>query len=64
MYNFESFTFEHYEAVFEDTRLIVILINTVIVALLSALISTTIGVLGALGLSSFEIKQCEMQYFI
>ena len=29
MNNFESFTLEHYKAVFEDTRLIVILINTV-----------------------------------
>ena len=33
MSNFESFTLEHYAAVFEDTRLIVILINTIIVAL-------------------------------
>ena len=38
MSNFESFTLEHYAAVFEDTRLIMILINTIIVALLSALI--------------------------
>ena len=34
MSNFESFTLEHYAAVFEDTRLIVILINTIVVALL------------------------------
>ena len=33
MNNFESFTWEHYAAVFSDTRLIMILINTVIVAL-------------------------------
>ncbi len=50
MNDFESFTLEHYAAVFSDTRLIMILINTVIVALLSALISTVIGVLGALGI--------------
>ena len=50
MNNFESFTWEHYGAVFSDTRLIMILINTVIVALLSALISTVIGVLGSLGI--------------
>jgi len=50
MSNFESFTLEHYGAVFSDTRLIMILINTVIVALLSALISTVIGLFGALGI--------------
>lgn len=50
MTNFKSFTLEHYKAVFEDTRLINILINTVVVALLSALISTIIGTLGAIGI--------------
>lgn len=50
MSSFESFTWEHYAAVFEDTRLIMIVFNTVIVALLSALISTMIGVLGALAI--------------
>ena len=50
MSSFESFTLEHYAAVFEDTRLIVILINTIVVALLSALVSTAIGVLGALAI--------------
>lgn len=50
MSGFESFTLEHYAAVFNDTRLIVILINTIVIALLSALISTTIGVLGALAI--------------
>lgn len=50
MNNFESFTWEHYAAVFSDTRLIMILINTVIVALLSALIATIIGVFGSLGI--------------
>ena len=64
MSNFESFTFEHYAAVFEDTRLIVILINTIVVALLSALVSTAIGVLGALGYRlSCAIKQCAMQCY-
>ena len=62
MSNFESFTLEHYAAVFEDTRLIVILINTIVVALLSALVSTAIGVLGALPLFSCAIKRCAMQY--
>lgn len=56
MNHFDSFTFEHYQAVFEDSRLIVILINTVIVALLSGLIATIIGTLGAIGIVSIKNK--------
>ena len=51
MTNFDSFTLEHYAAIFEDKRLIIILFNTIIVALLSALVSTAIGVLGALAIT-------------
>lgn len=54
MSNFESFTLEHYKAVFEDSRLLVILINTVIVALLSSLISTIIGTIGAIAIVSIK----------
>lgn len=50
MSSFDGFTLEHYAAVFNDTRLLIILMNTVIVALLSSLISTAIGVLGAIGI--------------
>lgn len=57
MNNFESFTFAHYKAVFEDSRLIVILINTVIVALLSGLIATIVGTLGAIGIVSIKDKK-------
>mgnify|MGYP006385015143 FL=1 len=57
MNGFESFTFEHYQAVFEDTRLIVILINTVLIALLSGLIATIIGTLGAIGIVSIKDKK-------
>jgi spermidine/putrescine transport system permease protein len=56
MSGFESFTFEHYAAVFEDTRLIMILINTIVVALLSALVSTTTGVLGAVTITFIRKK--------
>lgn len=48
MHGFESFTFEWYEEVFQDTRLLIIVLNTVVIALLSAAISTIVGVLGAL----------------
>ena len=57
MNDFESFTLEHYQAVFEDTRLLVILINTVLVALLSGLIATIIGTLGAIGIVSMKDKK-------
>ncbi|XID91637.1 ABC transporter permease [Paenibacillaceae bacterium WGS1546] len=50
MHGFESFTFEWYEEVFQDTRLLIIVLNTVVIALLSAAISTIVGVLGALAL--------------
>ena len=50
MSNFEGFTLEHYGAVFNDSRLLIIVMNTIIVALLSSLISTAIGVLGAIGI--------------
>ncbi|MGN7477171.1 ABC transporter permease [Solibacillus silvestris] len=57
MNNFESFTLEHYKAVFDDSRLIVILLNTVLVALLSGLIATIIGTLGAIGIISLKDKK-------
>src|SRR5690606_17671617 len=57
MNNFESFTLEHYAAVFEDSRLIIILLNTVLVALLSGLIATVIGTLGAIGIVSLKDKK-------
>lgn len=57
MNSFESFTLEHYQAVFDDSRLLVILINTVIIALLSGLIATVIGTLGAIGIVSVKNKK-------
>ncbi len=57
MNHFESFTLEHYAAVFEDSRLIIILINTVLIALLSGLIATIIGTFGAIGIVSVKNKK-------
>ncbi|MGP6139386.1 MULTISPECIES: ABC transporter permease [unclassified Jeotgalibaca] len=48
MNEFTGFTWEHYQAVFEDKRLIGIVLNTLLVALLSALIATVIGTFGAI----------------
>ncbi|NCU17335.1 ABC transporter permease [Pallidibacillus pasinlerensis] len=48
MYAFESFTWEWYGELLSDTRLLIIVLNTIIIALLSAAISTIIGTLGAI----------------
>ncbi|WP_368259595.1 ABC transporter permease, partial [Enterococcus sp. 2201sp1_2201st1_C11_2201SCRN_220225] len=50
MNGFSGFTLEHYQAVFEDTRLIIIVLNTFMLAFLSALIATIIGTFGAMGI--------------
>ena len=51
MFDFEEFTWDWYKELFGDTRLLIIVLNTVIIALLSAVISTIMGVIGALGIS-------------
>jgi spermidine/putrescine transport system permease protein len=50
MHGFESFTLEWYKELFKDTRLLIIVLNTLVIALLSATISTIIGVIGALAI--------------
>jgi len=50
MHGFEGFTLEWYDEVFHDTRLLIIVLNTVVIALLSAAISTILGVVGALAI--------------
>ncbi|KAB7704761.1 ABC transporter permease subunit [Bacillus aerolatus] len=50
MNDFEGFTLDWYKELFQDTRLLIIVLNTIIIALLSAAISTIIGVLGALAI--------------
>ncbi|NMB46043.1 MAG: ABC transporter permease [Firmicutes bacterium] len=57
MYGFEEFTLEWYGEVFQDTRLLIILFNTVIIALLSAVISTVLGVAGALALTNVKHRR-------
>ncbi|AIE60178.1 ABC transporter permease [Bacillus methanolicus] len=51
MYQFEGFTLEWYKELFQDSRLLIIVLNTIIIALLSATISTIIGVAGALAIA-------------
>lgn len=48
MTRFTGITLEHYQAVFSDKRLIGIVLNTFMLAFLSALIATVIGTFGAM----------------
>ncbi|WP_017756704.1 ABC transporter permease [Calidifontibacillus oryziterrae] len=57
MYDFEGFTLDWYRELFHDTRLLIIVLNTIVIALLSALISTIIGVLGALAIHTVTKRQ-------
>lgn len=47
---FDGFSLRHYQDMFADTRLMEILVNTFIVALLSSVLATLIGTFGALGI--------------
>lgn len=60
MNHFESFTLEHYASVFQNKRLMVIIINTLAVALIAASISTAIGICGALGIHYMRNKQLKI----
>ncbi len=50
MTEFTGFTWEHYQTLFSDSRLMSFLMNTLIVALLSAFIATLIGTFGAIAI--------------
>ncbi|RAM16449.1 ABC transporter permease, partial [Listeria ivanovii] len=50
MHNFSGFTLGYYKEVFQDTRLLIIVLNTFVIALLSSVIATVIGVCGALAI--------------
>ncbi len=50
MNDFTGFTLSNYQTVFDDARLIGIVLNTFMLAFLSSLIATTIGTFGAMGI--------------
>lgn len=50
MSGFEGVTLDWYKEVLQDTRLLIIVLNTLVIALLSAAIATIIGVIGALSI--------------
>ena len=57
MHNFKGFTLEWYKEVFQDTRLIVIVLETLVVALLSSGIATIFGVIGALSIAKAKSRR-------
>ncbi|MBN6187558.1 ABC transporter permease [Aneurinibacillus sp. BA2021] len=57
MREFEGFTLEWYKEVFEDTRLLIIVLNTLVIALLSSAIATMLGVIGALAIMYARRRQ-------
>lgn len=57
MANFDGFTLDWYKEVLQDTRLFIIVLNTLVIALLSAAISTILGVFGALAIYYVKKRQ-------
>ncbi|MGD6901852.1 ABC transporter permease [Bacillus infantis] len=57
MSHFKGFTLDWYKELFADARLLIIVLNTIIIALLSAAISTIIGVAGALAIFYVRKRQ-------
>lgn len=57
MNKFTGFTWEHYQTLWSDTRLIIIVLNTFLLAFLSALIATMIGTFGAMAIYYTKKRQ-------
>ncbi|KAF6659326.1 ABC transporter permease [Paenibacillus polymyxa] len=57
MHEFEGFTLQYYKEVFADTRLIIIVINTLVIALLSSALATIIGIMGALAIHQMQNRR-------
>ncbi|KRN75448.1 hypothetical protein IV73_GL000615 [Weissella kandleri] len=59
MTSFTGFSLRHFATMFADTRLMGILLNTFIIALLSSLVATLVGTFGALGI--YLLKRRNLQ---
>ena len=57
MNKFTGFTWEHYQTLWSDTRLIIIVLNTFLLAFLSAFIATMIGTFGAMAIYYTKRRQ-------
>lgn len=64
MVAFEEFSWVHYIELFENTRMMVILLNTIAVALLCGVFSAIIGTLGALGIYSLKTNKFKNSYLV
>lgn len=53
---FQGFTFEWYGKMFQNTRLLEALQNTIVVAVCSTVISVVIGTIGAFGLNKYKFR--------
>ena len=60
MSGFEGFTLDWYRELLGDTRLLIIVLNTFVIALLSALIATLIGTFGAIWIHSLKRRKNSM----
>lgn len=56
MDHFKHFTWAHYVTLFSDKRLLAIFLNTILLALLSSLIATILGTLGAIAIDQTKNK--------
>ena len=56
MNKFGSFTWEHYQTLFQDNRLLAIFLETILLALLSSLVATVIGTIGAFAIAMAKRK--------
>lgn len=59
MHSFEGFTLDYYREVAEDTRLLIIMVNTLVIALLSSSIATVIAVMGALAIHRIRSRRAK-----
>lgn len=57
MNGFKAFTWANYQALFEDTRMIEIVLQTLLIAILSSLCATIVGTFGALGIYSTKQRR-------
>ncbi|OKP99724.1 ABC transporter permease [Paenibacillus sp. P46E] len=59
MHEFKGFTLEYYREVLQDTRLMIIVINTLVIALLSSAIATLIAIIGALAIQRTRSRRAK-----
>lgn len=64
MLSFEEFSLIHYKELLENTRMIVIIINTIVVALLCGVFSSILGTFGAISIYSLKRKKLKNKFLV